>query len=145
MSQVEIRVADLPTDLPHIHQIRYVVFQIEQGVAPELEFDDQDEEAQHLLAYLEGQPVGTARLRSLDAQTAKIERVAVLRSVRGLGIGKQLMEQALAVLAAANVAEAQIHAQTAVEVFYQRLGFEPEGAPFEEAGIPHITMRKRLR
>jgi predicted GNAT family N-acyltransferase len=30
------------------------------------------------------------------------------------------------------------------EPFYARLGYLPEGAVFEEAGIAHITMRKRF-
>ncbi len=79
-----------------IQQIRRTVFQDEQGVDPALEFDGLDEEAEHLLAYLDGQPVGTARLRALDAAVVKIERLAVLAPQRGRGLGKGLMQAALA-------------------------------------------------
>lgn len=144
MNNLVIKVANFLIDFPEIQHIRSLVFQIEQGVAAHLEFDSNDESAEHLLAYLDGQPVGTARLRMLDAQTAKIERVAVLKAARGLGIGKRMMVEALALLTEANVAEAHIHAQAAVQNFYQKLGFDPEGSFFDEAGIPHIKMKKRL-
>lgn len=144
MSNLYIKLADLPTDLPEIYSIRSQVFQLEQGVAPELEFDGKDEHAQHLLAYLNNQPVGTTRIRQLDGQTAKVERVAVLQSARGLGIGKKMMEMALEFLTAAQVLEVRIHAQEQVKDFYQRLGFEPEGEIFEEAGIPHVKMKRLL-
>ncbi|HEY9882746.1 MAG TPA: GNAT family N-acetyltransferase, partial [Thermosynechococcaceae cyanobacterium] len=137
MNNLVIKVANFSIDFPAIQQIRSLVFQIEQGVAADLEFDGQDEAAAHLLASLDGEPIGTARIRTLDAQTAKIERVAVLKAARGLGIGKSIMVEALALLTQAKMAEAHIHAQTAVRGFYQRLGFEPDGGIFIEAGIPH--------
>lgn len=139
-----IKVAKFSLDFPTIQQIRYLVFQMEQGVPASLEFDGKDEGADHLLAYLDAQPVGTARIRKLDSQTAKVERVAVLKAARGSGIGRRIMLEALAFLQKANVAEAQIHAQEAVRDFYQRLGFEPEGEIFAEAGIPHVKMKKLL-
>lgn len=139
-----IRRATLPTDFPAIQDIRYRVFQLEQGVSADLEFDGQDEAATHWLAFWQGEPVGTTRVRSLTPTTAKIERVSVLREFRGLGIGKQLMVAVLAELTESGVSEARIHAQTAVQDFYQRLGFEPEGEIFAEAGIPHVKMKKLL-
>jgi predicted GNAT family N-acyltransferase len=36
---------------------------------------------------------------------------------------------------------AQVHALG----FYRAEGFEPEGALYDEAGIPHQAMRRRLR
>lgn len=144
MDNLVIKVANFSLDFPTIQQIRYLVFQVEQGVAAELEFDGNDEAAAHLLAYLDKQPVGTARIRLLDSQTAKVERVAVLKAARGAGIGKRIMIEALAVLSKANVSAVQIHAQESVQDFYQRLGFEPEGEVFVEAGIPHVKMNKLL-
>jgi len=37
-----------------------------------------------------------------------------------------------------------LHAQRSAERFYARLGYLPEGEPFEEAGIAHQEMRKSL-
>jgi len=128
-----------------IHRIRCTVFQDEQGVAPELEFDGLDATAEHLLAYLDGQPVGTARLRAVTAETIKIERLAVLASARGRGLGTQLMQAALQRATDSGFRRALIHAQEYVVSLYQRLGFAPVGDRFEEAGIPHVKMEKLLR
>ncbi|EKQ68143.1 putative acyltransferase [Leptolyngbyaceae cyanobacterium JSC-12] len=145
MNQLTVRLATLPQDLPQIHKIRYLVFQIEQGVDPSLEFDGKDDESEHMLIYQGEKAVGTVRLRPLDADTIKIERLAVLREFRGMGIGRVLMEAVLARLNETQIKTAYMNAQQPVQAFYERFGFEPEGKVFEEAGIPHIRMKKLLR
>ena len=142
MGRVEIKSVSYAEELAAIQSIRRTVFQEEQGVAPQLEFDGLDETALHLLAYLEAQPVGTARIR-MTAQSAKIERLAVLPAARGRGIGKQLMEKALEVLAE-ECEEVLVHAQEYVKGLYHQLGFKQVGKQFEEAGIPHVKMVKTL-
>lgn len=127
-----------------IQQVRYQVFQCEQQVSAELEFDGKDETAMHLIAMLGGVPVGTTRMRELGDRLAKIERVAVLSHCRGLGIGRRLMEVAIAHLRAQGMAEIKINAQTQAQSFYTKLGFQPRGEEFEEAGIPHVEMRLTL-
>ncbi len=140
-----IKLAERPAELPQVFKIRYRVFQIEQGVDPSLEFDDNEDRSDHLLAYLHDKPVGTARIRLINSQTAKLERVAVLPEVRGLGIGRKMMEKALEILRSSSITTIEIHAQTQVQDFYQKLGFEPEGPVFEEAGISHVKMKKKLQ
>jgi predicted GNAT family N-acyltransferase len=145
MSQINIKTLVYPEAFDEIQAIRRSVFQEEQGVAPALEFDGLDEIATHLLAYLDERPVGTARIRYLDQQTAKIERLAVLSTSRGLGIGKKLMVKALEVAQENNTQDVVVNAQEYVKALYQQLGFEQVGERFEEAGIVHIKMIKRLR
>ncbi|AUB35616.1 putative N-acyltransferase, GNAT family [Nostoc flagelliforme CCNUN1] len=142
MSNLIIKIADLPEEFPAIAAIRKSVFQEEQGVDPALEFDGKDELSQHLIAYLDQKAVGTTRIRYLDEKTAKIERLAVLSTARGQGIGKKIMENALQIIASKNVREVVIHAQESVKVLYQKLNFVEEGEIFEEAEILHVKMRK---
>jgi predicted GNAT family N-acyltransferase len=126
--------------------IRRAVFVQEQGVGAALEFDERDEEAQHLLALRDGEPVGTLRVRWLDGgRTAKIERVGVLPRARGAKVGQALVEAALAVARSAGADAASLHAQTRVQAFYAKLGFVTFGPEFMEDGIPHIAMRLSLR
>ncbi len=143
-SNLVIKTAELPQELPAIESIRQAVFQAEQGVEPELDFDGKDETSEQIIAYLDDKAVGTARIRYLSDRTAKIERLAVLPIVRGLGIGKQIMEKALEIAALNNIQEVVIHAQQYIIRLHQKLGFEPEGEIFEEAGIPHVKMSKKL-
>ncbi|MDZ8066812.1 MAG: GNAT family N-acetyltransferase [Nostoc sp. DedQUE08] len=142
MSNLVIKVAELPKDFPAIQAIRKSVFQEEQGVDPALEFDGKDEISDHLIAYLNVEAVGTARIRYLNEKTAKIERLAVLSTVRGQGIGKKIMENALQVIANQDIPEVVIHAQEYVKDLYKKLDFVEEGEIFEEANILHVKMRK---
>lgn len=127
-----------------IRAIRRDVFEVEQGVDPALEFDGLDHTAQHLVAYLDHQPVGTARIRELSKHIAKVERLAVLPSSRRQGIGIKLMEKALEVIVQSHKQQVMIHAQEYVQGLYFKLGFEPVGEPFEEAGISHVKMIKKV-
>ncbi|MBE9106503.1 GNAT family N-acetyltransferase, partial [Nostoc cf. edaphicum LEGE 07299] len=144
MSNLVIKVAELPKDFPAIQAIRKSVFQEEQGVDSALEFDGKDEISDHLIAYLNMEVVGTTRIRYLDDKTAKIERLAVLSKVRGQGIGKKIMENALQVIASRNITEVVIHAQEYVKDLYKKLDFVEEGEIFEEANILHVKMIKRF-
>ncbi|BAZ50484.1 GCN5-related N-acetyltransferase [Nostoc sp. NIES-4103] len=144
MSDVIIKVVDLAEEFAAIKGIRIAVFQDEQGVDSALEFDGKDDISQHLIAYLDDQAVGTARIRYLDEQTAKVERLAVLSNARGYGIGKKIMEKALLVIASQNISEVVVHAQEYIKGLYEKLDFIAVGQIFEEAGISHVEMRKKL-
>ena len=48
------------------------------------------------------------------------------------------------VITAAEEADLDFHAQLSAMEFYKRHGYEPHGAVFEEAGMPHVEMKKRL-
>ena len=102
--------------------IRRAVFVQEQNVPEELEQDEHDATAVHLLAVADGVPVGTARLL-IDGQSAKIGRVALLSQARGQGAGAALMRAALDELRARGVTTAKLGAQTHALVFYEKLGF----------------------
>lgn len=141
---LRIKTVNYQEQLQAIQTIRTIVFQEEQGVAAELEFDGLDAVATHFLAYLDHQPVGTSRIRNIDNKTAKIERLAVLPKARRQGIGLKLMETVLKVIAAENKHIAIVHAQEYIAKLYQQLGFEQVGDKFTEAGISHIKMIKRL-
>jgi predicted GNAT family N-acyltransferase len=145
MSQLTIKTFIYPEAFTEMQTIRNKVFHEEQGVDPALEFDGLDHTAEHLLAYLDNQPVGTTRIRYLDSQTAKIERLAVLPSARGKGIGKKLMKKALEIAQQKPIQQIVVNSQEYVKGLYQQLGFEQLGEKFDEAGITHVKMIKKLR
>ncbi len=140
MASLTIAVVDGEDDMNAAFAIRREVFCAEQGVDEAEEIDGLDPECRHYLARLAGDAVGTARTRPL-ADGVKIERVAVLKPLRGRGIGKALMVGALADITAG---QAVLNAQLQVESFYAGLGFVAEGEIFQEAGIDHVRMVKRL-
>ncbi|MBE9214802.1 GNAT family N-acetyltransferase [Plectonema cf. radiosum LEGE 06105] len=144
MSEITVKVVDWE-EWTVIEIIRRRVFQEEQKVEVELDFDGKDKACPQLIAYLNKEAVGTARIRYLDEKTAKIERLAVLSYARGKGIGKKIMQKALEVIANENIPEVMIHAQEYIKKLHQQLGFEQVGEVFQEAGIPHVKMVKRLK
>ena len=129
--------------MAEVFALRSMVFVIEQGVPSELELDALDAEATHLAAMRDGEVVGTLRMLQ-DHGAAKIGRVAVRATLRRIGVGRLLMARAEAIALHRGFGEVVLHAQIAVAEFYRRLGYVEEGDPFEDAGMPHIAMRKTI-
>ena len=130
---------------PDATRIRTDVFVDEQRIPKDLEWDEADAVALHAVAYNRlGQAVGTGRLLPADAGVAKIGRMAVHRVLRGCRLGEQLLQSLMAAARARGDRELLLHAQRSAQSFYARLGFQPRGDGFEEAGIPHVEMTRRL-
>jgi ElaA protein len=132
-----------PNDMADVLEIRRVVFIEGQDVPEHEERDGRDDEAIHLIAFQDGQPVGTARMLVSDG-VGKIGRVAVLSEMRGRGLGKAIMQAALDELRAEGVTQAKLAAQTHALGFYEALGFEAHGPEFLDAGILHRDMTRAL-
>lgn len=131
-------------DVTACRLLRRIVFIEEQGVSEADEVDDLDGRAIHLLATLDGKPVGSARLLVLGG-TGKIGRVCVLQSARGTGLGAALMRAAVDQFRAiSGVTTVRLGAQTHALGFYERLGFTATGPEYMDAGIPHRDMVLRL-
>jgi len=129
-------------DLDACLAVRFTVFVEEQNVPVELERDEYDASAIHILATEEGAPVGTARIIVKDG-VGKIGRVAVLADQRGTGLGRKLIEACLAELSNdPEVSAAKLGSQIHALGFYEKLGFVAEGPEFDDAGIPHRMMSR---
>ena len=132
---------DWSSNQTRLREIREKVFTDEQNVPRDLDLDGLDDEAIHFIALNEaGQALGTARL----VQTGQIGRMAVLADQRGRGIGRQLLEAAIAEASRIGLSRVFLHAQRHAEDFYRKSGFLPVGVEFIEAGIPHIEMLLEL-
>ena len=129
--------------MPAAYAVRHQVFVNEQAVPPELERDEFDDLAIHLVALRGDDVIGTLRI-VVSGVDAKIGRMAVLAAERKGGVGTRLMERAHEVARTMNVKEIALHAQLTAKAFYARLGYCEEGDVFEEAGIAHVTMRKAI-
>ncbi len=119
-------------------QIRFDVFTYEQGVDKDLEFDGLDSESVHFLVNIDAKPVATARWRETD-EGIKIERMAVLRNYRHLGIGNLLLRYVIQDVLPSK-RKIYLHAQKQVVDFYKLNHFAVEGEVFYEANIPHFKM-----
>jgi YbgC/YbaW family acyl-CoA thioester hydrolase len=124
-------------------KVRTAVFVEEQGIPMEMEWDEADNTAVHAVAYNGlGQGIATGRLVIQAEGVGKIGRMAVHQALRGSRVGGEILHTLMGVARQRGDREVMLYAQRSAEGFYQRLGFVPRGAPFEEVGIPHIEMVK---
>ncbi|MCF6094052.1 GNAT family N-acetyltransferase [Microaerobacter geothermalis] len=143
--QLTFKIAQNKEDWQDALKVRKKVFIEEQNVPEEIEIDQYEEISTHFIVYNEQlQPVATARFRSYDETTAKIERVAVLPELRGTGLGRELMLFLEKAAKEAGYTKAKLNAQLHAEPFYKKLGYSQISELFYEANIPHVTMVKDL-
>jgi len=140
---IVVRVATHPEERARAFAIRGRVFQDEQGVPADEEFDADDERATHVLATAGDLTVGTGRV-VLHPDYAKIGRMAVLKEWRRQGVGRALIDALMRIAARQGVRRCVLHAQVQAMPFYAALGFGVVGEEFEEAGIPHRRMERTL-
>lgn len=126
---------------PGIKSVREQVFIQEQHVPEELEWDEHDTKAVHVVAYdTRDQVIGTARMLA----DGHIGRMAVLEPWRKNGVGSAMLKTLLLLAQQQNLSKVFLHAQTSAIGFYEHHGFRTLGEEFLDAGIPHRYMEKDL-
>ncbi len=121
-----------------LREVRTVVFIDEQQIPINLEWDDLDATAQHLLVTSDAnEPIACARL----PQNGSIGRMAVLKEWRGLGVGAALLKKAIEMHQQQGVKMITLSAQVHVIPFYEKAGFEVISQPYLDANIQHLDMR----
>lgn len=121
--------------------LRWSIFVGEQNVPGGIELDDQDELCTHALAYApDGKFVGTGRL----LPDGRIGRMAVAKDWRRQGVGAALLEALIAEARKRGHQEVSVSAQLQAAEFYRGFGFEAEGKVYQEAGILHQKMHKKV-
>lgn len=138
-------------DLAQALAIREIVFIEEQHVPEGIERDADDSSAYHLLALRGGHAIGTGRLVMLQSPPdgeqgawGKVGRMAVLLNSRKGGVGSRLLTALEEEARRRSLNGILLNAQLSALDFYKKHGYVPMGAVFEEAGMPHLQMKKRL-
>lgn len=134
--------------------VRTRVFVDEQKVSGAEEFDGLDDESTQVVALDEKGVLATCRLRWLDedlkptdaepAPVCKLERMAVEKRARGLGVGARLAAGSERIAQERGTGLMVLNAQRRAEGFYASQGYSPEGDTFMEANIEHVRMTKAL-
>jgi len=106
------------------------------------------------LASMDGQPAGCIALRRVDADRAEAKRLYVRPAFRNLGLGRALLEWAMAEARAAGFAEIVGDTMPAMRdalKLYDRMGFERTGvgapvqsSPSQQAPEEPILIRIKL-
>lgn len=143
MTQPDLTLLTVPVFSPICNlafALRREVFVIEQEVPEELEHDADDMTATHVVGIADGAVVATLRIL-WKPDYAKIGRVAVARSHRGMGLGAKLIAFAVAHARDEGQPRAYLESQSDKVGFYEKLGFTAYGEEFMDAGIPHLRMK----
>ena len=141
MATFTIIETDWMREASRLGAIRRAVFIDEQGVPEDLEWDEHDGASVHFLAVAnDGTPLGCARL----LPDGHIGRMAVLPDWRGRGVGRALLAAVVEAARRRGHTTLRLSSQTHAAGFYTRAGFAAEGAEYDEAGIPHVAMQRRL-
>jgi len=148
-SMTVVKTGDVQTLGADAFVIREEVFVNEQGFALEIEQDAYDATSVHAVAYNRlGKPLATGRLLPTSVvdsvKASKIGRMAVHRVMRGSKLGTDIINSLVAVAKARGDAMVTLNSQWNAQNFYTKQGFTAQGEPFDDEGMPHIEMIKRL-
>lgn len=136
------RAAGTDLDAARLYELlslRVDVFVVEQKCAyAELDGKDLLPGTTHFWVAGDDGVLGCLRVLE-DGGQWRIGRVCTRRDVRGEGVGARLTAAALDHLGPVDVV---LSSQRYATGFYARFGFAAEGEPYDEDGIPHITMRR---
>jgi predicted GNAT family N-acyltransferase len=126
---------------PTAGPLRFAIFVGEQNVPSGIELDDLDASCVHAVAFdVDNKAIGTGRL----LPDGHIGRMAVVKEWRRRGIGAEILEALIAEARKRGHAEVLVSAQLQAAEFYREQGFAAEGKVYEEAGLLHQKMRKKL-
>ena len=138
----EIKIYDHLTE--EATDVRREVFINEQGFP--YDYDENDEVSSHFVMFEDGKAVAACRVFESENNGEYIlGRLAVLKNYRGQGKGGQMVRYALERIAALEGKSLVLHSQIHSVGFYEKLGFETYGEIEDDAGAPHIWMRKNLK
>ena len=70
--------------------------------------------------------------------------MAVIKSFRCCGVGSAMLKKILTIAHSMEMKTVNLNAQVGAISFYEKFGFLKEGVPFDDAGIPHVRMKKSL-
>ncbi|WP_124058010.1 GNAT family N-acetyltransferase [Vaginisenegalia massiliensis] len=134
------------SDFQEALTIRQRVFIEEQGFSYEEEMDELDPLCWHLIGYLNGQAVATARIYFLNSTHLKLQRIAVLPDFRGQQLGQKLLAEIDHWASQRGVQQLHLGAQDQAIGFYEQAGYsvsDPVG--YLEGHVPHHDMVKNLK
>lgn len=126
-------------------RFRQDVFIVEQK-SPYPDLDGLDPACHHLLVTdAQGELAAYMRARGAAGQDpAFLGRIVVGPAWRGTGLGRRLVQAGLDFMDRTFPGQPiEIGAQQHLADFYAGFGFIAQGEPYDDGGIPHVTMWRR--
>lgn len=109
-----------------------------------LELDELDSSSTHFIVKDQDQPIAAARLRKMEENIGKVERVCVLEPYRGKKLGLLIMQNIEEYAKELGLMKLKLNAQSYAIPFYEKLHYTVTSPEFLDAGIPHRAMEKLI-
>ena len=108
--------------------------------------EELNEEAEDVLigSYDDDELIATCLLRRVNGDTMKLRQMAVHEKCQGKGIGENIVHYAENIARDKGCRYIIMNARDTAVGFYERCGYSIYGEPFEEVGLPHHSMGKKL-
>lgn len=136
-----VRLAASKAELASHMAVREQIFVDEQRLFDGTDRDPWDGSALHAVALFGDEIVGAVRLYALDeAGLWKGDRLAVLPGARRTSAARDLVRFAVTTAEALGGTLMLAQVQAGNVRFFERLGWESMGAPFQYRGVPHRRM-----
>lgn len=131
-------------DLTEAYRVRIEVFCDEQGYTKDMEIDEQDKHSCHILLREGTKAIATGRIYESDPGTIRFGRLAVLKSMRGKGIGKIVLDAMIRKAQSLGAKRLELDSQKYAVGFYEKAGFVVCGKEHLDGHILHKMMQKEL-
>lgn len=132
-------------ELYDILKFRISIFMLEQKSLYE-DLDNLDKIAFHFLGLDTNKIIAYGRMH-IDSHNhfAIIRRVCIHARYRDKKLGGQLMSKMLEYIETLkNLSGIELDAQCHLQKFYEKFGFKIDSVPYEDGGVMHVQMVKRI-
>lgn len=136
--KIEYKIVENEKEMELCYQVRNTVFTLEQKFDEEIDKDEYDKQAIHIMAIYNGKCIGTARMFKKD-DYYKVGRVCIISAYRNKNIGKGLMDN----LALHSNIKLRLSSQLHAKEFYEKCGYQAISDVYLEEGVKHILMEKQ--
>lgn len=107
--------------------------------------DTADEDSQrHFVLRKNGALLAGVIAMKIEPGTVRLRQMWVREDMAGQGLGRSLLAGVEQILGAEGFLRIILNARVIVRGFYEKCGYASEGPEFEEIGIPHVRMTRRI-
>lgn len=122
--KLKVKIAKTQAEINAAKNIRSLVFNMEQGIPEEFEFDKYDNSSIHFIAMFDNKIIGTARITIIEKGIAKGSRLSILKEYRNLNIGRSLMNKIKEIAIQLGIKKIIIEPHAYLEKYYSHFGFK---------------------